>query len=103
MLKLKLTESQCTAWCIVKLFTGNLDISVVKYCKCIKNTNAITGGLFYFYTCKRLPLRGNIQLTFVHVQSALLHPLQTKFGGGGGGIYTVGITSCAIESSPYLS
>lgn len=35
ILQLKLTESQCTEWCIVKLFTGTLDIPVVKYCKCI--------------------------------------------------------------------
>lgn len=57
ILQLKLTETQCTAWCIVKLFTGTLDISVVKYCKCIKNTNAITGGLFYFCASKRLSLK----------------------------------------------
>lgn len=73
ILQLKLTESQCTEWCIVKLFTGTLDIPVVKYCKCIKKTNAITGGLFYFCASKRLSLKWEkIKLLFIHVHSSSL-------------------------------
>lgn len=81
MLKLKLTESQCTAWCIVKLFTGTLDISVVKYCKCIKNTNAITGGLFYFYTCKRLPLQGDTAYIYTCTGCFIIPPANKVCGG----------------------